>query len=122
MNAWVKVVTHPLGLAAFALFIGWRVFSAVAKRKQARELAWIAKGIFVMACIALLGGLVVAYGQAKRDGPSKPATVNQQQIDQINQQSSGNGAVNATGVQGSITTGNRATGDNSAKTKKKAAQ
>ena len=124
MNAWIKVVTNPLGLAAFALSI---VLSVLAGKNRARKPAWMIGVIFAMACAALVGGLFLAYlqvqkaAQPTKAGPS-PATVNQQHIDQINQQSSGSGAVNAAGVQGSVTTNNAATGEDSTKTKKKMAK
>ncbi len=114
MNAWIKVVTHPLGLAGFALFLA---FSITAKKIPARRPAWLTPLFFAMACAALLGGLVLSYRQVNRTVPP-PTTVNQQRINQINQQSSGNGAVNNAGVQGGVTINNSST----TKAKKKAAQ
>jgi len=102
VNGWIKVVTHPLGLAAFALFL---VFTVVARRSRGRGPAWIVRGFFAMAWVTLIGGLVLAYLQVQK-ATQPPATVNQQHIDQVNQQSSGSGAVNAAGVQGSVTTNN----------------
>jgi hypothetical protein len=79
------------------------------------------KGVFAMACICLLSCIVLAYLRARRVGPRPVApTLNQQRFDQINQESTGNGSVNAAGVQGSVTTNNAAGGEASAQPNRKA--
>jgi len=68
MQEWTKVVTHPLGLAGFALFL---VFSLLARAKRRDERRWIFPVSLVMAVFALVGGLSLAY----RQGKNTPATV-----------------------------------------------
>jgi hypothetical protein len=118
MKEWIKVVTDPMGLAGFALFL---VFTFLARK--GKKPAWLAAGAFAMACLALAGGLILAYFRARANpNPSSstttpgtvsqpsPAssTVNQQAIEEIKQESSGAGAVNAAGVQGGSVTVNNA--------------
>ncbi len=112
MKDWIQVVTDPMGLAGFALFL---VFTIVAKR--GKKASWLTTGAFAMACIALVGGLTLAYfriraapaptlpGTARQPTPL-PSSVNRQAIGEIKQESSGAGAVNAAGVQGRITVNN----------------
>jgi len=64
MQDWTKVVTHPLGLAGFALFL---VFSLVARVKRRDERRWIFPVSLVMAVLALGGGLSLAYRQSKNN-------------------------------------------------------
>jgi hypothetical protein len=59
MAEWTKVVTHPFGLAAFSLFL---VFLLASHRTKAanRRLHTV---FIVMAFIALLGGISLAFRQ-----------------------------------------------------------
>jgi hypothetical protein len=121
VNIWSKVLTDPLGLSGFALFVAFSTLGLLAKRKLAKKWVWLPNGVFAMACACLLAGLFLAYLQIRKAGLEPlPTTVNQQHIDQIDQQSSGSGAVNAAGVQGSVTTNNTESGEDSTKTKQKA--
>lgn len=115
MKEWIKVVTDPMGLAGFALFLVFTVLS-----KKGKKPAWLAAGAFAMACVALVGGLTLAYYRVRANPSSTtapstasqpspaPGTVNQQAIGEIKQESSGAGAVNAAGVQGGSVTVNNA--------------
>jgi len=66
MQAWTKVVTDPLGLAGFALFL---VFGFLARVGFTKKQRWLAIGAFAMACVALIGGLTLSWRKAA------PATV-----------------------------------------------
>jgi hypothetical protein len=107
MHEWTKVLTNPLGLIGFALFL---VFGLFAKLKQRDERRWLFSLAIVMAFIALLGGLGLAYLQIQgtsaavstQRSNSAPAPV-QQQTNQIQQTSTGPGSPNVQGVQGSVT-------------------
>jgi hypothetical protein len=60
MQAWTEVVTHPLGLAGFSLFI---VFALLARMGPSRRSPWLAPAAVTMAFIALLGGIGLAFRQ-----------------------------------------------------------
>jgi hypothetical protein len=106
MAPWTKVVTNPLGLAGFALFL---VFGYLAKIKRNDERRWLSPVAFAIAAVALVGGLVLAYVQASKPVIpsvqfSKPAAPTQQQANQqVQQSSTGEGSPNVQGVQGDVT-------------------
>lgn len=58
MNEWAKVVTHPLGLAGFALFLVFSLLTAKTRRKLP---SWLAGAFVTMAFLTLGVGLVLAY-------------------------------------------------------------
>lgn len=58
MTEWTKVITHPLGLAGFALFI---LFLSLTKKTVYRQPRWLKVIFATMAFIALIGGLYLAY-------------------------------------------------------------
>jgi hypothetical protein len=58
MSEWTKVMTHPFGLAAFALFL---VFLLVSRTTKATHKPWLNRMFVLMAFIALLGGIGLAY-------------------------------------------------------------
>lgn len=93
MNSWIKVVTHPLGLAGFALFL---FFSFLAKNRQGKKPNWATPSAFAMALVALVGGLALARQQNTH--PTVPST--EQKIGVIQQNSSGSSTSNMAGVQG----------------------
>jgi hypothetical protein len=96
MGSWEKVVTHPLGLAGFALFL---FFSFVGKARQKKRPAWHAPAAFAMAATALAGGLLLSYLQSS----SKPTPTSNQRIGQIKQDAGGGSGSNVAGVQGNVT-------------------
>jgi hypothetical protein len=106
MSEWTKVVTHPLGLAGFVLFL---VFGYLAKTKRRDERRWLSPVAFAIAAVALIGGLVLAYVEVSKPVPpsvqtSKPQAPTQQQTNQqIQQTSTGAGSPNVQGVQGDVT-------------------
>lgn len=63
MNEWTKVVTNPLGLVGFALFL---VFGYLAKVNRLDERRWIAPVAMFVAIAALVGGLAIAYVQVPK--------------------------------------------------------
>jgi len=58
MQAWTKVVTDPLGLAGFALFL---VFGIIARVGFSKKQRWLAVSAFAMAFVALVGGLALSW-------------------------------------------------------------
>ena len=68
MDKWIDVVTNPLGIAGFALFL---VFTFVSRSQRPRE-----RNVFmVFAAVALLAGLGLAFRDASE--PLSPPTVAQ---------------------------------------------
>jgi len=106
VNEWTKVVTNPLGLAGFALFL---IFGYLAKARKSAERRWLTPVAVFMAIGALVAGLALAYIQVARPvAPStqaeKPLAAAQQQTNSnVQQTSTGEGSPNVQGVQGDIT-------------------
>jgi hypothetical protein len=61
MPDWINVVTHPLGLTGFALFL---VFGYLVKVKRDDERRWLSPAAVGLAAVALAGDLILAYVQA----------------------------------------------------------
>jgi len=106
MSEWVKVVTHPLGLAGFALFL---VFGYLAKEKRQDTRRWLPAVAVAMAVITLVGGLYLSYsrvftppGRATQTGMAPPP-IQHQANQQIQQTTSGPGSPAIQGVQGDVT-------------------
>jgi hypothetical protein len=110
MGEWTKVVTHPLGLAGFALFL---VFGYLARAKRNDERRWLSPAAVVLALVALAGGLLIAYRQAPQPAPlpvqaAQPQSApqppaKQQTNNNVQQTSTGEGSPNVQGVQGDVT-------------------
>lgn len=58
-DAWMKVITEPLGIVGFSLFLVFLLLS----KKIARERNWLMPAFVVLAIISLVGGLSIAYKQ-----------------------------------------------------------
>jgi hypothetical protein len=72
MPDWTKVVTEPLGLTGFALFL---VFGLLSKLKGKDERRWLPVLAGALAFVALLGGLGIAFFQVERNSAvSAPIT------------------------------------------------
>lgn len=99
MNEWIKVVTHPLGLVGFVLFL---VFGLLAKVKQQSERRWLFGAAIVLALISLVGGLGLAYLQTKNSQSAGSAPSQQQTNKGAQQTSSGAGSPNIQGIQGNV--------------------
>jgi len=98
---WVKVITQPLGLVGFGLFLVFGYLGRLKRRDERRGLSAVA---FALAGVALIGGLVIAYLQVPR--PKQPAIVDQSkpsQKVQVQQSSTGPGSPNVQGVDGNVT-------------------
>ena len=95
MTSWIKVVTHPLGLTGFALFL---VFSFLGRNRQRKKPIWLTPLAFAMAFIAIIAGLSLSYQQNTH--PTAPSSG--QHIGTIKQTSSGSSTSNVAGVQGTV--------------------
>ena len=106
MQDWTKVVTEPLGLGGFALFL---VFGVLARVKRDAERRWVAPVAMGMAVMALAGGLALAYVKAAQQAAAlklsapvaQPTTPTQ--VNQVDQKTSGPGSPAVQGVQGDVT-------------------
>jgi len=111
MSEWTKVVTDPLGLAGFALFL---TFAMLARVKKNGERQWIFPLACTMAVIALAGGLLLSHERSKRENAeqplpnetkpmSAPSSNPIQQVNQVDQETEGPGSPTVQGVQGNVT-------------------
>lgn len=106
MHDWAKVLTEPLGLAGFALFL---VFGALSRIKRDKERRWFGPLAMAMAVLALTGGLTLAY--LKRPPQAAPQTVpapaaqpaSKTQTNVVEQTTTGAGSPAVQGVQGDVT-------------------
>ena len=89
----MKAVTHPLGLAAFALFL---VFTFLGRTRQFKRPTWLSPVAFVMAAAALVGGLILAYRAKTSNDQHAPS----QTISAIHQSAVGSANSNVAGVVG----------------------
>jgi hypothetical protein len=105
MNEWIKVVTNPLGLGGFALFL---VFSFLAHARRGNERRWLAPVSIGLAATALIGGLALAWTQAHSnaeatDGKQKAPPVPTLNCQSATQTNGGAASPNVNCVQGPVT-------------------
>jgi hypothetical protein len=101
MSEWVEVVTQPLGLVGFGLFL---VFGYLGKVKRQDERRGLSRIAFTLAALALIGGLGIAYVQIPR--PKRPNDTEQPKPPhkvKVQQNSTGPGSPNVQGVSGDVT-------------------
>lgn len=98
---WIKVVTHPIGIAAFALFL---VFLVLTRTKKTDERRWLTPAFVILAIISLLGGFLLTFQEVSKTKPIIPDS-NSPVQDNINVQSHGNNS-RATGINYENTTSN----------------
>jgi hypothetical protein len=99
MGDWTKVVTNPLGLAGFVLFL---VFGYLSKIKRSNERRWISFVALLLAIAALIGGLAIAYVQVPKASQPSPQ-ISQPLVPAVKQSSTGQGSPNVQSVQGNVT-------------------
>jgi hypothetical protein len=104
MDSWTKVVTEPLGLAGFALFLMFAYLGKVIKDEKRR---WLSPVAFACAAVTLIAGFSLAYLELrKQDIPqstTKPAVTVAEPAPAAQQSSNGPGSPNVQGVQGDVT-------------------
>jgi hypothetical protein len=66
---WTKVVTHPLGLVAFALAL---VFGLAGVKLSARNRPWFLPVAIILAVLVMVGGLFLSFQEVQ--SIAKPAT------------------------------------------------
>ena len=125
MNEWAKVVTQPLGLIGFVLFL---VFGYLAKTKRLDERRWVSPVAFSFAAIALIGGFALAYVETSKSlartiqSISPPSPIQQtSQANQVKQNSTGAGSPNVQDIKGDVViTVDQSTGETKTTTKEPA--
>jgi hypothetical protein len=100
MQDWTKVVTEPLGLAGFALFL---VFGVLSRLKAKEERRWLAPVASAMAVLALAGGLTLAYVKTARETAQQNRPNPMQSNTSVQQTTTGAGSPVVQGVQGDVT-------------------
>lgn len=103
MEKWIDVITNPLGLAGFAVFL---VFTALSQAGGKNRPFWLMPTFVAMALISLLGGLWLASSSqtdstaTNRNGTATAAPGGTSSVTQI---TSGHGSPTVTGVTGNVT-------------------
>lgn len=64
-----KIVTHPLGLAGYALAL---VFGLISKLGPSDRVPWVAPAAVALAAVCIIGGLVLANGQVNKVKKTSP--------------------------------------------------
>jgi hypothetical protein len=75
MNQWVKVVSLPLGLVAFSLYL---VFGLL--KGEGKKPAWLLPMFLALVSIAIVGGLIAEYGPLRSE--SKPGAKQEETVRQ----------------------------------------
>jgi hypothetical protein len=100
--SWVNVVTDPLGLAGFALFL---VFGVLAKLSRTRGQTWLAISAVSMAAIALIGGLLLSWQRsdiAQQQSTMVPA-FSEQPLGEASQTTYGEKSPAVQNIEGNVT-------------------
>jgi hypothetical protein len=103
MIPWEKVLTDPLGIVGYVLFL---IFSLCAQVERKDERRWVPRVAIGFAAIALVAGLFLAYFRiAKSVSTSNTGdtATQQQQTGNVAQTATGIGAMNIQGTQGNVT-------------------
>lgn len=98
MNEWTKIVTNPLGLAGFALFV---VLLLVRSKVTRTDKSLFGRALIVMAIIALVGGIGLAYLQ--RSTPAAKPQLQEPSPNVIHQSTKGSRSPAVANVDGDVT-------------------
>jgi hypothetical protein len=93
MSDWVKVLTVPLGVVAFVLFL---VFRSMGKMKGRQERRWMFTLLMLLSALTFAGCMVLEFLNTRNSTTKGPAT-------HIQQTSSGPDSPNVNGVTGDVT-------------------
>ncbi len=100
---WQKVLTDPLGLCGYALFLVFGIVTYVVKQKTPAN-RWIVPTGISLAAICVLGGLALAYHRepaASMSPANTAAPSTSLRIDKVDQKIENGNAI--AGVQGNVT-------------------
>lgn len=98
MSAWTNVITHPLGLAGFALFV---LLIFLTMRRASTQPVWVRASFIIMTFIALIGSLWLAHLNTtlpltaeKTSAQQKPLPESKTQTETSQQKAAGENHVN----------------------------
>src|SRR5438874_13808951 len=103
LHEWMRVLTSPLGLVAFALFL---IFSVLAKAKsgQQKDQRFWRQLFASSAVVCLIGGLCLSFFQVMHPpSPAANPAAEKQENKDVEQKTSGSGSPAIQGVQGDVT-------------------
>ena len=95
---WTEVVTHPLGLAAFALSL---VFGVAGVKLAARNRPWFLPTAIILAALVIVAGLFLSYQDVQ--SKAKLATTVPQEKPAVKQETHGPDSPAIQGVVGDVT-------------------
>lgn len=95
---WTDVVTHPLGLVAFALAL---IFGVAGVKLAARNRPWFLPSAIALAALVMVGGLFLAYQDTQ--SKVKPAAIVPQEKTVVQQETKGSNSPAIQGVKGNVT-------------------
>ncbi|HLC17020.1 MAG TPA: hypothetical protein VJL89_12430 [Thermodesulfovibrionia bacterium] len=72
VDKWITILTDPVGLTGFALFL---VFSLLSKSKLKAKQKWVTPVFIVVAIAALTGGIWLSYVQHQKGKEPSPPQV-----------------------------------------------
>ena len=113
-----KILTDPLGLAGYALFLVFGVITLILRKRQKKH-QWLVPTGAVLACLCVVAGLSLAFLRESRLKPPPVAPVQSMHIDSVEQTVTSGSAV--TGVQGNVTIDEKSPQAQKAKEKQKEA-
>jgi hypothetical protein len=113
-----KILTDPLGLAGYALFLIFGAITLVLK-KRLKKHYWLIPTGAVLGALCIIAGLSLAFFRGSRLPPPPVAPVQSMHLDSVEQTVTDGSAV--TGVQGSVTIDEKSTASQKAKQKQKGA-
>ena len=91
MNFWVKVISTPLGFAAFALYLLFGVIKGRTKKPK-----WLLPTVVILAGAAIISGVLLQYGSSGGAEPKRPSVQQDTKGDQSPAINTGSGDVTIT--------------------------
>ena len=96
---WTELVTHPLGLVAFALAL---IFGVKGVKLAARNKPWFLPVAIILAALVVVGGLFLSFQDMK--SKAKPASIAPQETNTaVKQVTHGPNSPAIQGVNGNVT-------------------
>ena len=71
MKEWTDIVTSPLGIVGYVLCL---IFGFLGQAKRGDKRRWMAPAAFILAAVALIGGLGLAWAQLRENATAVKVT------------------------------------------------